>query len=88
MSTPIRDTERLTLDEVERLRDVAEDLAAERDPDGVLYTSRRSREAARAFVVALQEEPTQTLRELAQALRQARIDVRDPGRGRGGEAHE
>jgi hypothetical protein len=46
----------------------------------VLYTSRRSREAARAFVAALQEEPTQTLQELTQALRQARIDLRDPGR--------
>jgi hypothetical protein len=77
MSAPTRDPDRLQLDEVERLRDVAEDLAADRDPDGVLYTSRRSREAARAFVAALQEEPTQTLRELTQALRQARIDARE-----------
>lgn len=87
MSTPTREADRLQLEEVDRLRDVAEGLVVDRDADGVVYTSRRSRDAAGAFVAALQEEPVQALRELSEALRRARIDLREDGR-RGGVADD
>jgi len=83
MSAPTRNTP-LRLDDVDRLRDVAGDLIAERD-DGVAYPCDDSRQAVQAFVSALREEPAATLRALQLNLQRAKIDAREAGRtGRGG----
>lgn len=87
MNVPNRKCDRLQLDEAERLRDVAGDLLADRNPDCVVSTSRDSWEAARVFVASLREKPAQTLRGLVWSLRQARRALRDQristGRGDG-----
>lgn len=88
MNVPPRKRDRLKLDEVERLHDVAGDLLADRTSNCVVSTSRQSREAARIFVASLQENPAQTLRELIRSLRQARTALRDPSMSAsGGDGH-
>lgn len=63
--------ERLQPEEVMRLLDVVRELAAEQEPDGHRYATTKPRQAARAFVAALREDPYLTYRALIFALEEA-----------------
>jgi hypothetical protein len=86
MRTPNQEAKPLQLDQVDRLRDVTRELAADRDSEKAPFTSSRTGEVANALVASLQKEPAQTLQELAQILRRARVNLREDGlRGRRAE---